>query len=90
MKVLLAVTGGIAAYKAVELLRELQRRGCNVQVLMTAGAEEFMRPLTFAALSNHPVLTSLWTPTVSPEAMAGEGEFGIEHIVQSPNRLTRW
>ncbi len=51
MKVALGVTGGIAAYKAAELVRLLQDRGIRVQVVMTRAAQEFVRPLTFAALS---------------------------------------
>lgn len=59
-KVLLGVSGGIAAYKAAELLRRLQDAGAEVQVAMTAGAREFVTPLTFQALSGRPVRTSLW------------------------------
>src|SRR5665213_3065959 len=80
MKVLLGVGGGVAAYKAVELVRELQRRQVDVQVAMTAGAEEFVRPLTFAAVSGHQVLTSLWQPEVTVEAQGEPGDFAIEHI----------
>ena len=80
MKILLGVGGGIAAYKAAELTRELQRRGADVQVVMTAGAERFVAPLTFAALSGHQVLTSIWQPALS-EVTAGNAEsFDIEHI----------
>ena len=80
MKIILGVTGGVAAYKAAELTRELQRRGAEVQVVMTAGAERFVTPLTFAALSGRQVLTSLWQPATSEHA-AGEPEsFDIEHI----------
>ncbi|ADV81056.1 bifunctional phosphopantothenoylcysteine decarboxylase/phosphopantothenate--cysteine ligase CoaBC [Terriglobus saanensis] len=75
MNILLAVTGGIAAYKAAELTRELQRRLISVQVVMTPSAEEFVRPLTFAALTGKQVLTSLWQPAVE-----GSDEFSIEHI----------
>jgi phosphopantothenoylcysteine decarboxylase/phosphopantothenate--cysteine ligase len=80
MKVLLGVCGGIAAYKAAELTRELQRRGADVQVAMTAGAERFVTPLTFAALSGHPVLTSLWSPTTSEQSQGDTSRFDIEHI----------
>ncbi len=80
MKVLLGVCGGIAAYKAAELTRELQRRGADVQVAMTAGAERFVTPLTFAALSGHPVLTSLWNPTTSEQSQGDASRFDIEHI----------
>ena len=60
MKVLLGVGGGIAAYKAAELARLLIERGHEVQVLMTAAAQEFVRPLTFAALTGRKVLTDLF------------------------------
>jgi phosphopantothenoylcysteine decarboxylase/phosphopantothenate--cysteine ligase len=80
MKVLLGVTGGIAAYKAAELTRELQRRGAEVQVAMTAGAERFVTPLTFASLSGRQVMTSLWQPTANEVASGEPGAFAIEHI----------
>jgi phosphopantothenoylcysteine decarboxylase/phosphopantothenate--cysteine ligase len=80
MKILLGVTGGIAAYKAIELTRELQRRGADVQVVMTAAAERFITPLTFASLSGHQVLTSLWQP-LAPEAAEGvPAAFEMDHI----------
>ena len=79
MNILLGVTGGIAAYKAAELTRELQRRGAHVQVCMTASAERFITPLTFASLSSQQVLTSLWTPT-TPETSGDPAAFDIEHI----------
>ena len=60
MRVLLGVTGGIAAYKSAELTRRLQDRGADVQVVMTAGAQQFVTSLTFQALSGHPVRTDLW------------------------------
>jgi phosphopantothenoylcysteine decarboxylase / phosphopantothenate---cysteine ligase len=58
--VLLGVTGGIAAYKAAELVRRLVERGAEVQVVMTAGAREFIGATTFQALSGRPVRESLW------------------------------
>ena len=78
VKVTVGVCGGIAAYKAVELVRLLQDAGFDPHVVMTGGAEEFVRPLTFAAISGHKVITSLW----SEDAGAGiEGdESAIEHI----------
>jgi phosphopantothenoylcysteine decarboxylase/phosphopantothenate--cysteine ligase len=80
MKVLLGVCGGVAAYKAAELVRELQRRGAEVQVVMTANAERFIAPLTLAALSGRQVLGSMWEPA-RRESAAGEAEtFDIEHI----------
>jgi phosphopantothenoylcysteine decarboxylase/phosphopantothenate--cysteine ligase len=60
MKVALGVTGGIAAYKAAELVRLLQDKGIRVQVVMTRAAQEFIRPLTFAALSGEKVITDLF------------------------------
>ncbi|HET7214049.1 MAG TPA: bifunctional phosphopantothenoylcysteine decarboxylase/phosphopantothenate--cysteine ligase CoaBC [Terriglobia bacterium] len=76
MRVALGVTGGIAAYKAAELLRMLQERGLDVQVVMTAGARNFITPLTFASLSGHKVITDMF-------GGAGEEpnvESAIEHI----------
>lgn len=60
MKVALGVSGGIAAYKAAELVRLLQDQGIHVQVVMTRAAQEFVRPLTFAALSGEKVITDLF------------------------------
>jgi phosphopantothenoylcysteine decarboxylase/phosphopantothenate--cysteine ligase len=75
-KVTLGVTGGIAAYKAAELVRLLQQHSLDVHVVMTRGAEEFIRPLTFAALTGHNVITSMW------QADAYEGG-SIEHISEA-------
>src|SRR5690242_20408350 len=60
MKVALGVSGGIAAYKAAELVRLLQDRGLRVQVIMTRAAQEFVQPLTSAALSGEKVITDLF------------------------------
>ena len=77
VKVTVAVTGGIAAYKAAEVVRRLQDAGLDPHVVMTRSAQEFVQPLTFAALTGHKVVTSLW----SEDAGASGGEFsGIEHI----------
>jgi phosphopantothenoylcysteine decarboxylase/phosphopantothenate--cysteine ligase len=62
MKIALGVTGGIAAYKAAEIVRLLQDRGIRVQVIMTRAAQEFIRPLTFAALSGEKVITGMFAP----------------------------
>lgn len=67
-RVLLAVCGGIACYKAVEVMRGLQKAGCDVRVTMTADAERFVGPETFAALSKHPVLDDLYS---YPDSMTG-------------------
>jgi phosphopantothenoylcysteine decarboxylase/phosphopantothenate--cysteine ligase len=63
MKVALGVTGGIAAYKAAEIVRLFQDRGIRVQVIMTRAAQEFVRPLTFAALSGEKVITGMFSPS---------------------------
>jgi phosphopantothenoylcysteine decarboxylase/phosphopantothenate--cysteine ligase len=76
MKIALGVSGGIAAYKAAEIVRLLQDRSIRVQVVMTAAAQEFVRPLTFAALSGEKVITDLFG---SDESQANV-ESAIEHI----------
>jgi phosphopantothenoylcysteine decarboxylase/phosphopantothenate--cysteine ligase len=76
MNVVLGVGGGIAAYKAAELARALMERGCTVQVVMTAAAEEFVRPLTFAALTGRKVVTSLFSPGSPEETLSS----AVEHI----------
>lgn len=76
MRILLGVTGGIAAYKAAELTRELVRAGCTVQVVMTQSAQAFVTPLTFQALSGRSVRHSL---------LDESAELGMGHI-----ELARW
>ncbi len=73
--VLLGVCGGIAAYKSAELVRELQRNGANVRVIMTRAAQEFIQPLTFASLTGHKVFTDLWESQAVSDT--------IEHIAQA-------
>jgi phosphopantothenoylcysteine decarboxylase/phosphopantothenate--cysteine ligase len=86
MKVALGVTGGIAAYKAAELVRLLQEqandRGIRVQVIMTRAAQEFVRPLTFAALSGEKVITGMFSPGASDlgEEHQPNLDSAIEHI----------
>ena len=77
MKVALGVCGGIAAYKAAELVRLLQDRGIRVQVIMTDSAQEFIRPLTFAALSGEKVITSMFARDTSAEPNI---DSAVEHI----------
>jgi phosphopantothenoylcysteine decarboxylase/phosphopantothenate--cysteine ligase len=77
MKIALGVTGGIAAYKAAEVVRLLQDRGIRVQVIMTRAAQEFVRPLTFAALSGEKVITGMFSPG---ESQAANIDSAIEHI----------
>jgi len=76
MRITLGVTGGVAAYKAAELVRRLQQDGFTVQVVMTRSAREFVTPLTFAALSGQKVITDLFAEA------GGEAnlESAIEHI----------
>jgi phosphopantothenoylcysteine decarboxylase/phosphopantothenate--cysteine ligase len=77
MRVTVGVSGGIAAYKAAELVRALQRQALDVHVVMTEAACKFVQPLTFAALSGHKVITSLWD---EPAADTAADQNGIEHI----------
>jgi phosphopantothenoylcysteine decarboxylase / phosphopantothenate---cysteine ligase len=81
MRVTVGVSGGIAAYKAAELVRALQRRGVEVHVVMTEAASRFVQPLTFASLTGHRVITSLWDEWESG-AQAPEQK-GIEHIAEA-------
>jgi phosphopantothenoylcysteine decarboxylase/phosphopantothenate--cysteine ligase len=75
-RILLGVTGGIAAYKSPDLVRRLRERGADVQVVMTAGAREFVTPMTFQAVSGREVRSDLWDPS---------GEASMSHI-----ELARW
>jgi len=77
MKVALGVCGGIAAYKAAEIVRLLQDRGIRVQVIMTNSAQEFVRPLTFAALSGEKVITGMFNRDAGAEPNI---DSAIEHI----------
>jgi phosphopantothenoylcysteine decarboxylase/phosphopantothenate--cysteine ligase len=77
MKVALGVCGGIAAYKAAEIVRLLQDRGIHVQVIMTDSAQEFVRPLTFAALSGEKVITGMFNREAGTEPNI---DSAIEHI----------
>jgi len=75
-RILLGVTGGIAAYKSPDLVRRLRERGAEVQVVLTAGAREFVTPMTFQAVSGREVRSDLWDP---------EAEKAMSHI-----ELARW
>jgi phosphopantothenoylcysteine decarboxylase / phosphopantothenate---cysteine ligase len=79
MKVALGVSGGIAAYKAAEVVRLLQDRGIRVQVIMTQGAQQFVRPLTFAALSGEKVITEMFAAGGDENAQPNI-DSAIEHI----------
>src|SRR5205085_6700321 len=76
MKIALGVCGEIAAYKAAEIVRLLQDRGIRVQVVMTSAAQEFIRPLTFAALSGEKVITDMFAAGNQPSNI----ESAVEHI----------
>ena len=69
LRVLLGISGGIAAYKGVEVLRGLQREGAEVRVAMTAAAQKFVQPLTFEALSGNRVHTELFPEAGDPEVI---------------------
>src|SRR2546426_1129154 len=77
MKVALGVAGGIAAYKAAEIVRLLQERGIRVQVVMTESAQEFIKPLTFAALSGEKVITGMFAGSGTEQPNI---DSAIEHI----------
>jgi phosphopantothenoylcysteine decarboxylase/phosphopantothenate--cysteine ligase len=76
-RILLGLTGGIAAYKSAELVRELQRRGADIQVVMTKSACKFITPLTLQALSGKPVYVEMWDDRVPN---------GMPHIELSRDR----
>jgi phosphopantothenoylcysteine decarboxylase/phosphopantothenate--cysteine ligase len=77
MKIALGVTGGVAAYKAAELVRRLQQEKLDVQVVMTRAAAEFITPLTFAALTGQKVITDMFSAAGSAPANV---ESAIEHV----------
>jgi phosphopantothenoylcysteine decarboxylase / phosphopantothenate---cysteine ligase len=81
MHVTVGVAGGIAAYKSAELVRALQRGSAEVHVVMTAAAQQFVQPLTFAALTGHRVFTGLWNEPVVQDAAPEQN--GIEHIAEA-------
>lgn len=84
VRILLGVSGGIAAYKAADLVRRLRDAGAEVRVVLSENAARFVTPLTFQALSGHPVRTSLWDE--SAEAAMGHIELArwAEHILVAP------
>jgi len=77
MKIALGVTGGVAAYKAAELVRRLQQEKLDVQVVMTRAAQEFIAPLTFAAITGQKVITDMFR---AGDAGPANVESAIEHI----------
>ncbi len=79
MKVTVGVSGGVAAYKAAELVRALQAKALDVHVVMTQSATRFVQPLTFAALTGHKVITGLW----GTEQSEPNVDSAIEHIAEA-------
>jgi phosphopantothenoylcysteine decarboxylase/phosphopantothenate--cysteine ligase len=79
-RVTVGVSGGVAAYKAAELVRALQQEGIDVHVVMTRAAQEFVRPLTFSSLTGHNVITSLWDGD-PPTGLDDQNQ--IEHISEA-------
>ena len=79
MKVTVGVTGGVAAYKAAELVRALQAKALDVHVVMTEAAVQFVQPLTFASLTGHKVITGLW----GTEHSEPNVDSAIEHIAEA-------
>ncbi len=84
MKVTVGVSGGIAAYKAAELVRALQQQALDVHVVMTAGAQRFITPLTFAALTGHRVIIGLW----DSDGEVPNANSAIEHISEAQSTQT--
>jgi phosphopantothenoylcysteine decarboxylase / phosphopantothenate---cysteine ligase len=84
LRILLGVSGGIAAYKSPDLVRRLIEGGAEVQVVMTSNAQQFVTPLTFQAVSGRPVRTDLWD--AAGEAAMGHIELArwADHIVIAP------
>ena len=83
-KIVLGVTGGVAAYKAAELVRALQREGADVQVVMTEAATRFVGPVTFQALSGHPVHLDQWDARIDNNMAHIELSRGIDAILVAP------
>ncbi len=87
MRVTVGVSGGIAAYKAAELVRALQRQALEVHVVMTESATRFVQPLTFAALTGHKVITSLWDEN---DSSGGSRPIPQSNTLAKRSGLRRW
>jgi phosphopantothenoylcysteine decarboxylase/phosphopantothenate--cysteine ligase len=81
-RVTVGVCGGVAAYKAAELVRALQENKVDVRVVMTRAAQEFVQPLTFSSLTGHKVITTMWSEEGQP-ATGLDDEGAIEHISEA-------
>ena len=82
-RIVVGLGGGIAAFKAVELVRELMRRGAEVRVVMTEAATHFVGPITFAGLTGKPAVTDLWAEDFAGEVHVELGEWA-DAIVIAP------
>ena len=83
-KIILGISGGIAAYKAPELARQLMQEGASIQVVMTEAATQFVTPVTMQALSGNPVFTSQWDSSISNNMAHIELSRSAEAIVIAP------
>src|SRR3954462_6961662 len=83
-RILLGVTGGVAAYKAAELARLLQKNNARVRVAMTEAATHFVGPATFQGLTGEPVVTDLWDATFDNNMAHIELSRGVDAIVVAP------
>jgi phosphopantothenoylcysteine decarboxylase/phosphopantothenate--cysteine ligase len=82
-RVTVGVCGGVAAYKAAELVRALQQQGADVHVVMTRAAQEFIQPLTFSSLTGHNVITSMWGGEEGKFSSGLDAQGQIEHISEA-------
>ena len=91
-KIVLGVTGGIAVYKAVDLVSRLRKQGAEVRVVMTEHARQFVTPLTFKEISGNAVATSMWN-SISPGWRSSWGT-SLQRTFRRPLRpftgSTRW
>ena len=91
-RIVVGLGGGIAAFKSVELVRELMRRGADVRVVMTAAATRFVGPITFTGLTGKPAVTDLWAEDYAGEVHVELGEWADAIVVaqpaMSPTRLS--
>jgi len=91
-RVIVGVCGGIASYKAVELVSHLQQAGTLVDVIMSERAEEFVRPLTFSTMSHRPVYSDLWEPSgkaAETHIALGEGADLLAIVPATANTIAR-
>lgn len=85
-KIVLGVSGGIAAYKTPELVRRLRERGADVRVAMTEAAKAFITPLSLQAVSGYPVSDSYWTLPLKPQWGISSWENGPTWLFSRPQQ----